>query len=229
MNTDKHTGKAKAAGRRILWKMIILLCVLALGGFLTQLLVSFLLPTSGVILTLWILLLAFTLYFFRDPSPNVPSEEGVIVAPAHGTVDYIGEGDESVYLGGPCRRISIFLSVFDVHVQNAPIAGQIEYMEHKSGEFINALKLSSATTNENLLIGLREKSSSRKVSIRLIAGLIARRIVPWVRTGEQVQKGERIGLIQFGSRVEIYLPLESTVTIQLGSKVRGGETILAKW
>lgn len=229
MNLDKHTGKTKAAARRILWKLIILLCTVALGGFLTQLCTSFLAATSGVIFVLWLALLAFTLYFFRDPTPRVPDEKGVIVAPAHGTVDYIGEGIESLYLKGPCKRISIFLSVFDVHVQNAPIAGQIEYMEHKSGEFVNALKLSSATTNENLLIGLREKDSSRIISVRLIAGLIARRIVPWVRTDEQVRQGERIALIQFGSRVEIYLPLDSIITIQLGEKVRGGETVLAKW
>ncbi|MCK9315452.1 MAG: phosphatidylserine decarboxylase [Verrucomicrobia bacterium] len=229
MNLDKHTGKTKAAARRILWKLIILLFAVAIGGFITQLLSSFLVAASGVILVLWLALLAFTLYFFRDPTPHIPDEKGVIVAPAHGTVDYIGEGIEPQYLKGTCKRISIFLSVFDVHVQNAPIAGHIEYMEHKSGEFVNALKLSSATTNENLLIGLRDKDSSRKISVRLIAGLIARRIVPWVRTDEQVQQGERIGLIQFGSRVEIYLPLDSVVTIQLGGKVRGGETVLAKW
>ncbi len=229
MNLDKHTGKTKAAARRMLWKLIILLFAVVLGGFLTQLLSSFLVAASGVIFALWLALLAFTLYFFRDPTPRVPDEKGVIVAPAHGTVDYIGEGVESQYLKGPCKRISIFLSVFDVHVQNAPIAGQVEYMDHKSGEFVNALKLSSATTNENLLIGFREEGSSRKISVRLIAGLIARRIVPWVRTDEQVHQGERIGLIQFGSRVEIYLPLESMVTTQLGEKVRGGETVLAKW
>jgi len=229
VNRDKHTGKAKTASRRMLWKLVILLFAVALGGFITQLLSSFLAAASGVILALWLALLAFTLYFFRDPTPRIPDEKGVIVAPAHGTVDYIGEGVEPQYLKGPCKRISIFLSVFDVHVQNAPIAGLVEYMDHKSGEFVNALKLSSATTNENLLIGLREEGSTRKISVRLIAGLIARRIVPWVRKDEQVQQGERIGLIQFGSRVEIYLPLESMLTIQLGEKVRGGETILAKW
>ena len=131
------------------------------------------------------------------------------------------------WMGPRCRRISIFLSIFDIHVQNAPIEGKVELLCHSPGQYLNAMNPESAVQNENVLIKMRD-SAGKTIGIRLIAGLIARRIVPWVREGEKIAKGERIGLIQFGSRVDLYLPLEAEILIQQGEKVRGGETPLAK-
>lgn len=170
----------------------------------------------------------FTLWFFRDPNPRVPDGAGLVVAPAHGLVDVVDELDEPEVMQGRCRRISIFLSVFDVHVQQAPVAGQVFHVCHHSGRFLNALKTESAAHNENVLIGLRTTDpTDTRVGVRLIAGLIARRIVPWVAAGGSVARGERVSLIQFGSRVDLYLPPSAELRVQTGQRVVGGETIVA--
>jgi phosphatidylserine decarboxylase len=171
----------------------------------------------------------FTLWFFRDPNPQVPTEAGVVVAPGHGKLDVIDELEEMSVMGGRCRRLSIFLSVFDVHVQQAPVAGTVTLVKHNPGQFLNALKTESATHNENVLIGLRTtQAGGPMIGVRLLAGLIARRILPWLTPGETVAQGERISLIQFGSRVDLYLPLSAEITVQLGQRVRGGETVVAR-
>ena len=171
----------------------------------------------------------FVLWFFRDPDPRVPSEDRVVVSPAHGKVDVIDELEEPEVMGGRCRRISIFLSVFDVHVQNSPVSGIVHHLKHTPGKFLNALNTDSASHNENVLVGFQLPSTGDgRVGIRLIAGLIARRIIPWVRTGESVARGERISLIQFGSRVDVYLPLTARIEVGLGQRVRGGETVVAR-
>lgn len=184
--------------------------------------------TAKVNTFVWIIFLAFVLNFFRDPDPIVPSASAAIVAPAHGTIDQIEESSELEFIQGPCRRISIFLSVFDVHVQQAPVAGKIVCVRHREGRFINALKADSARLNENVLIGFASaERPGEKVAVRLIAGWIARRILPWVTSGETVARGERMSMIQFGSRVDLYLPLTVRITARLGDKVRGGETVVA--
>lgn len=171
----------------------------------------------------------FVLWFFRDPNPRVPSEERVVVSPAHGKVDVIDELEEPDVMGGRCKRISIFLSVFDVHVQNSPVSGTVNYLRHTPGKFLNALNTDSASHNENVLVGFQLKEpADGRVGIRLIAGLIARRIIPWVQKGEPIPRGERISLIQFGSRVDVYLPLTARIEVQLGQRVRGGETVVAR-
>ena len=171
----------------------------------------------------------FTLYFFRDPNPRVPAGPGLVVSPGHGKVDVIDELEEPKVMQGRCRRISIFLSVFNVHVQQAPVAGEVTLVQHTSGQFLNALNTESASHNENVLIGLRAVDPpGTPVGVCLIAGLIARRIIPWLKVGETVARGERISLIQFGSRVDLYLPLNAEITIQNGQRVVGGETVLAR-
>ena len=171
----------------------------------------------------------FAGYFVRDPDAQVPAGNGLIVSPGHGTVDVIDETDEPTVMGGRCRRVSIFLSVFNVHVQQAPVAGTGTLVRHTPGQFLNALKLESATLNENVLIGFQtSESACGPVAIKLITGLIARRIIPWVQAGDIVAKGERVSLIQFGSRVDIYLPLQAKVAVALGDRVVGGETIVAR-
>lgn len=171
----------------------------------------------------------FTLWFFRDPNPRVPTQSGVVVAPGHGKLDVIDEVEELTVMGGRCRRLSIFLSVFDVHVQQAPVTGTVTLVKHNPGQFLNALKTESATHNENVLIGLRTtEAGNPMIGVRLLAGLIARRILPWLTPGEAVARGERISLIQFGSRVDLYLPLSAEITVQVGQRVCGGETVVAR-
>ena len=151
------------------------------------------------------------------------------MSPAHGKVDVIEQIDEPKVMGGRCHRVSIFLSVIDVHVQNAPVAGKINLLQHTNGQFLqHKLRADSALLNENVLIGFDStETPGEKVAIRLIAGLIARRIVPFIREGDTPARGDRVALIQFGSRVDLYLPLDYKIRVQLGDRVVGGETVMA--
>src|SRR5262245_21519494 len=203
----KHAGKpAKAALKIIFWTVVFILALLAAGALavliskwivaISQALITF----SGVLAGLWVLFAAFTLYFFRDPKPLETAIPSAIVAPAHGKVDVIDETAEPDFMGGPCQRISIFLSVFDVHVQRAPLTGKLVHFQHKEGKFMSATKSHSAQHNENLLLGFQAtETPGQKIAVRLIAGMLARRILPWIKDGEDVARGERISLIQFGS------------------------------
>src|SRR6185295_3887819 len=125
-----------------------------------------------------------------------------------------------------CQRISVFLSVFNVHVQNAPVTGKIVFYKYTTGQFLSATRSESAEHNENLLLGVQAERGV-KIGLRLIAGLIARRIVPFVSEGTEITRGERISLIQFGSRADIYLPKSAKIRVKLGDKIVGGETVLA--
>ncbi len=204
--------------------LLVLLAAALLGWLITTAIVA----VWGIFLAVWIVFALFTLYFFRDPNARVPSDKNVVVSPGHGKVDAIGMTSEPAFLGGECQRISIFLSVLNVHVQNAPVGGRVKHFKYTEGQFLNALKAESATHNENVLIGFEtSEPAGTKVGIRLIAGLIARRIVPWVENGTEVHRGDRISLIQFGSRVDVYLPRSAEIKIKLGDRVVGGETILA--
>lgn len=224
----KHSGKATQAAVKMLGWTLVLLCIILAMGLVAKFLGSLIIAISTALVLLWMLFAIFTLYFFRDPQARVPSGANLVVSPGHGKVDMIDELDEPVFMGGRCKRISMFLSVIDVHVQNTPIAGQVKYVRHTSGKFLNAMAAESAAENENVLIGF--ESSERpgvKIGARLIAGLIARRIIPWVSEGETVARGERMSLIQFGSRVDVYLPLSAKIQVKLGDKTVGGETVLA--
>ena len=183
---------------------------------------------TPVLLVLWVLFALFTLYFFRDPNPRVPAGASLVVSPAHAKVDAIDTVNEPQFMGGECQRISMFLSIFDVHVQNAPVSGKVALLKYTQGQFINAIKTESALYNENVLLGF-EASDPRgqKVGVRLIAGVIARRIVPFVQQGDEVARGDRISLIQFGSRADVYLPRNAQIKVKLGDKVVGGATVLA--
>jgi phosphatidylserine decarboxylase len=177
---------------------------------------------------LWVLFVIFTFYFFRDPDPLPPTAPGLVIAPGHGKVDTIDTTTEIEFMGGECRRISIFLSVFDVHVQNAPVTGRIAFFKHTHGQYLNAMRADCAQFNENVLLGIESVDPrGAKVGVRLIAGLIARRIVPFIAQNDPVLRGERISLIQFGSRVDVYLPMNTKVKAQLGDRVVGGLTVLA--
>lgn len=225
----KHKGKAMQSGLKlILWALVALLAVLSVG--IVAVMIGHVIATMALLfLGIWGLFALFTLYFFRDPDPQVPGDPRAIVSPGHGTVDVIDETDEAPFMGGRCRRISIFLSVIDVHVQNSPIAGRVAEVKHTPGEFLNAMRTDCAEHNENVMLGLESTEvPGERVGVRLIAGLIARRIIPFVKPGDVVARGERISLIQFGSRAHIYLPMSTKVRVKLGDKVVGGETILAE-
>jgi len=224
----KHTGEAGKAGRKLIWWTLILLLAILGGGLFAMVLGSLIAMTTTVLIVVWFLFALFTLYFFRDPNPHVPAAPDAIIAPAHGRVDAIEEITETEFMGGPCRRVSVFLSIFDVHVQYAPVAGRIDLSRYRPGQFLNAMKAESAIGNENVLLGIvSSEASEEKIGVRLIAGWIARRIVPWVEPGDPVARGERISLIQFGSRCDLYLPLTARIRVKQGDKVRGGETVIA--
>ena len=224
----KHSGKAAKAGfRLILIELIVVLVIMGLGAVA--------LPKGilgwaffGVVMALWAVFSLFTLYFFRDPDARVPAGANLVLAPGHGKVDAIGTTTEPAFMGGECQRVSIFLSVFDVHVQNAPVSGKIAYFKYTAGKFLNALKADSAIYNENVLLGF-EASEPRglRIGVRLIAGVIARRIVPFVQQGDEVAQGDRVSLIQFGSRADVYLPRTAKIKVQLNDHAVGGETVLA--
>ena len=221
-------SRAFAAARRVTGRALGWLLVWLAGGALALWLKSSFAVVALAVAAIWILFSVFTLYFFRDPTPHVPTAPGAVVAPAHGLVDCVDEAAEPQFMGSACRRLSIFLSVFDVHVQNAPVAGRIVFLRYQPGQFLSALKTESARCNENVLIGI--ESSERpgeRIAVRQIAGLLARRVVPWVNVGDSVARGQRLGLIQYGSRCDLYLPLSAQVTVKPGDKVVGGETVVA--
>lgn len=225
----KNSGKAgKAARRMLLWTFLALAAMVAMGVLATVIGPFFALMSGASMFFLWVPFAIFTLYFFRDPNPRVPLGGGLVVSPGHGKVDVIDVVNEPRFMEGECRRVSIFLSVFDVHVQNAPVSGKITYFKYTEGKFLNAMKTDSAVHNENILLGIESSDPAySKIGVRLITGLIARRLVPWVEQGEVVERGERISLIQFGSRVDVYLPMSATVKVKLGDRAVGGETVLA--
>jgi phosphatidylserine decarboxylase len=170
------------------------------------------------------LLGAFVLYFFRDPERVVPSEPGIMVSPADGrVVEILDEAFE----GNPGRRISIFLSVFDVHVNRAPVEGEIRSIEYRPGRFFGAMRARASAENEQNVI--RISSPAGEVVFKQIAGWIARRILCWRAVGDRVARGERVGMIRFGSRVDVWLPPGTEVVVRRGQHVAGGSTVLAKW
>jgi phosphatidylserine decarboxylase len=172
----------------------------------------------------WIplLLAAFFLWFFRDPQRKIPEAPGLIVSPADGKVTVI---DSLTTPAGQQRRISILLSVFDVHVNRAPIAGNIQAIDYKKGKFLNAMNPESVTQNEQNLVEVAGELCT--VAFCQIAGLLARRIVFHKRIGDWVHRGERVGLIKFGSRVDVAFPLSCELQVKVGDRVRGGASVLA--
>ena len=226
----KHSGKASLAGIKLTGLALAAVLVLLGVAWLGEHIAAFVLTISSALFGLWIIFTLFTFYFFRDPDPMTPTGANLVIAPGHGKVDVIDTTTEPDFIGGECRRISIFLSVFDIHVQNAPVTGKISYFKHTPGEYLNAMRTDCAQFNENVLIGIDSvEPRGEKVGVRLIAGLIARRIVPWIQQNDAVQRGERISLIQFGSRVDVYLPKRARIKVQLGDKVIGGETVIASF
>ncbi len=177
---------------------------------------------------LWFFLLLFlcTVAFFRDPERVVPTDEDLIVAAADGTVMDIVELDESEVLQTKTRRVGIFLSIFDVHTNRAPIDGRIVYRQHRPGLFLDARRPDCSEKNESMTWAFENPRVT--ILVRQITGAIARRIVAWAQIGDELKKGERFGMIRFGSRTELYLPVNAEILVKVGDHVLGGSTIIAR-
>lgn len=180
------------------------------------------LKMPAVLIAVPIILAFFFLWFFRDPKRDVPQGPGQIVSPADGIVT---QAEWLETTSGNRLRLSIFLNVFDVHVNRAPVRGVVTAVEFRSGQFLNAMKPESVLHNEQTLIVI--DAGGYEVSFKQIAGLLARRIVCNVKAGDRVERGQRIGLIKFGSRVDVLLPAEADLKVKTGMRVRGGSSVLA--
>lgn len=225
----RHANKSTRAALRVIYWTLVFILALMIAGALAQLLGPLIVRVAGTLMALWLLFALFTLYFFRDPDVVVPSSPQAIVSAASGKVDLVEESDEPEFIGGRCRRISVFMSVFDVHVQRSPVSGRLVFYKRTPGSYANAMRTDSAGYNENVLLGFESfEQPNEKVGIRLIAGMIARRIEVWTQPFEQVARGERIGMIHFGSRVDLYLPLTARVTVKVGDRVVAGSTVIAE-
>jgi phosphatidylserine decarboxylase len=170
-----------------------------------------------------VLLAAFFLWFFRDPERTIPTGPGLIVSPGDGLVT---ETAAIATPDGPRQRISIFLSVFDVHVNRSPIAGVLTSVRYQKGQYLNAMNPASADRNEQNIAMVRGEDGF-EITFKQIAGLLARRIVFKLREGDAVERGQRVGLIKFGSRVNVLLPAQAELRVRVGQRVKGGESVLA--
>ena len=181
----------------------------------------------SVWLTLFFLFLILcTAAFFRDPERLASSEPNDVVAAADGTITEIVEIEEDEFLKTKTRRIGIFLSVFDVHTNRAPIDGRVVYRQHRPGLCLDARRRDSSEKNEAMTWAFQ--NSRGTILVRQLTGAIARRIVAWSNVGDELKKGDRFGMIRFGSRTEVYLPLAATVLVNVGDHVAGGSTIIAR-
>ncbi len=181
----------------------------------------------GAALALLVGLTAFVLFFFRDPERAVPPDPTIIVAAADGLVVSVEEMEEPDFALGRRQRVAIFLSVFDVHVNRSPVAGRVVKTTYKSGSFLDVRHADASTHNEALSWLL--ETGRGPVAVRQIAGLVARRIVPWAREGSLLERGQRFGMIRFGSRTEIFLPETCQVLVKVGDRVQGAATPIARW
>ncbi len=197
-------------GYRFIIPLLIITVVLALSPWI------WLAGVSG-------LLLLFVLNFFRDPERTIPNDEGVVVSPGDGKVVEIVE-EKDPLLDETYRRISIFLNVFNVHVQRTPVAGRIEKVQYNKGKFLNAASHKASLDNEQSSMIIH--TGREKVLVKQIAGLIARRIVCWAKEGDNYSLGQRFGLIRFGSRVDLFLPLNAEIKVSLGDHVSGGSSVI---
>ena len=175
---------------------------------------------------LFLALIAYTFAFFRDPERVTPGDADAVVAAADGVVVDIVEIDETEVLNKPQRRVGIFLSVFDVHTNRAPIDGRVTYREHRAGLCLDARSPDCSGKNESMTWAFENPRAT--LVVKQLTGAIARRIVGWSKVGDEVKKGERFGMIRFGSRTEVYLPLDATVVVKVGDRVAGGATVIAR-
>ena len=198
----------------------------------------FIVPAWGILLVLaafgwwlgallWLPVAVWVVAFFRDPVREGPRGDHLVIAPADGLVVSVREIDEPTFLGGTARRVSIFMNVFNVHVNRYPATGTVAHRAYQPGRFLNAAGEKASLENEQASVGLQ--TARGPMLVRQIAGLVARRIVTDHETGTAVQQAERMGLIRFGSRVDVFLPPGAEVRVREGERTRAGQTIIAEW
>jgi len=199
--------------------------------FLSLLLTAGLILSGGIFLIILTLLSwafsLFVIYFFRDPNREVPPGESIVVSPADGKVIIIEEGQENEFFNGDVKKVSIFMSVFSVHVNRIPVSGKVTYFNYSKGKFLPAFKDDASYENEQTSILI--EGNKIKVLFKQIAGIIARRIVCNIREGARVEQGERFGMIKFGSRVDMVLPASVNLKIKLDDNVQAGQTIIGTY
>jgi phosphatidylserine decarboxylase len=203
---------------------IVIAALIAVGGYALALnrrswplwLLAFVLT----ILAIWVA------YFFRDPERTGERGRDIVVAPADGRIVQIAQVDEPAFLKGPSTRISIFMNVFNVHVNRYPVDGTVDFVHYNKGKFLNAAADKASLENEQSSVGIR--AGDDRLLVRQIAGLIARRIVTYSKVGDQVKQGERMGIIRFGSRVDVFIPVGSKVRVAEGQTTAAGVTVLAE-
>ncbi len=171
-----------------------------------------------------VLLALFVFSFFRDPERVIPAEAAAVVSPGDGRVVVVTDEE---YAGRPGKRISIFLAIWNVHVNRSPAEGTISKMEYRPGKFLAAMRERASVENEQNVFTLSTEAG--EMVFKQIAGLIARRVVSWKKAGDKVVRGERIGLVRFGSRVDVWLPRDAEILVKLGQNVKGGSSVLARW
>ena len=171
-------------------------------------------------------LILYTLAFFRDPNRSDPSDQRAVVAAADGTVADIEEIDEKEFLKARTRRVGIFLSIFDVHTNRAPVAGRIAFQQFRKGLFFDARRPECSEKNEAMTWAFQNPRAT--IVVRQLTGAIARRIVGWAKVGDELKRGERFGMIRFGSRTEVYLPLDAEILVKVGDHVKGGASVIAR-
>ena len=197
------------------WIFAILIVLLIVSWFV-----------SGWLSLVFFVLIVYTFAFFRDPERSVPADPAAVVAAADGKVTDIIEIDETDVLKTKTRRVGIFLSIFDVHVNRAPIDGCVAYRQHRQGLCLDARSPECSEKNESMTWAFQNPRVT--IVVRQLTGAIARRIVAWAQVGDELRKGERFGMIRFGSRTEVYLPLNAELLVKVGDHVSGGSTIIAR-
>ena len=193
--------------------------------------ILFFLALVSAFLSAWLalfffVLIFYTFFFFRDPDRNIPADPNAVVAAADGTVTEVSEVMETEVLNTKTRRVGIFLSIFDVHTNRAPIDGRIIYRQYREGVCLDARNPDCSEKNEAMTWAFENPRVT--IVVRQLTGAIARRIVAWADVGDELRKGDRFGMIRFGSRTEVYLPLAANVSVKVGDHVAGGSTIIAR-
>jgi phosphatidylserine decarboxylase len=173
-----------------------------------------------LIIALWVV------YFFRDPERTGDRGEHLVVSPADGLVVMVTDVEEPSFIAGMATRISIFMNVFDVHVNRYPVNGVVKYLKYNKGLFLHAAHEKASLDNEQMSVGI--ESGSRRILVRQIAGLVARRIVNYAKAGDRAEQGVRMGIIRFGSRVDVFIPTDSVVRTKVGERTVAGTTVLAE-
>lgn len=209
---DKHDGYIAREGFPIIFTLGLVALALVWMGF------------KGIATIVFAAML-FVVFFFRNPGRKPPADKGLVVSPADGRILKVEEVQLDGLLQGPHRKVSIFMNVFNVHVNRVPYSGRVEKIEYHAGKFLSADLDKASADNERNTVLIRTAEGKAFLTIQ-IAGLIARRIVCWIGEGLEVDRGQRFGLICFGSRLEVVLPLDSKILVQAGQKVRAGETPL---